>query len=209
LNYDQPSPNSASECETIGQFFSGSGGMLVVCIKVTQAGGPKKVQDQCEVKVRWRLIDGNGGSVGFVHMYVLLQPKRAARLDPYYHGAGPTNEESTPGDLLAVNGYYRLENNQNFTKRRDVTRNYLNNPEERTYEGDCEKFNRNMQDTMVRTNNAKIPYSVYGNNSNRYVYTLLQRAGILHDFQAGVESKLDSWYAPKRNWGWGESLPLP
>ncbi len=202
-------PNSSSECETIGQFFSGSGGMPVACIKVQLGGGPKKVQDQCEVKVRWRRIDGIPGTIGWAHLYVLLQPKRAAKLVPYYHGAGPTKEEDPKGDLKAGNGFYGLDP-VDFTKRRDFSRNYAGE-EARTYDGDCEKFQRSMQDTMVQTNNAKIPYAALSNNSNRYVYTLLLRAGILNDFNDKVEARTGggSLRGLGEIPGWGESLPLP
>jgi RHS repeat-associated protein len=49
-------PNDSSECEALGNFYFGR--IPVACVRVQVGRGPIKIQDQCEVKVRWRFIKG-------------------------------------------------------------------------------------------------------------------------------------------------------
>ena len=70
----------------------------------------------------------------------------------------------------------------------------------------CDEFQKSVQDTMKKLEDKKVGYSVLGNNSNAFVYTVLVRAGIdTAGFTEGINRALGRTGTA---WGWGTLINL-
>jgi hypothetical protein len=89
-------------------------------------------------------------------------------------------------------------------------KDYENNPQGavvENYDGNCDAFNRSFNETVNKVNQANIRYSATGNNSNAFLYTALNRAGIeAKSFTKRINGFL-GWSGSVP--GWGTTIPIP
>ena len=65
----------------------------------------------------------------------------------------------------------------------------------------CDEFQRSVQDTLKKFEEKKVAYSLLGNNSNAFLYTVLARAGIdTAGFTEGINRELGR-FGTARGWG--------
>lgn len=78
-------------------------------------------------------------------------------------------------------------------------------------QGSCDEINKSFEETVNLTNSSNIPYGVGSTNSNAFVFTALQRAGLNPNYfgdpirsQIREANRSQISYFP----GWGTTLPL-
>jgi RHS repeat-associated protein len=145
---------------------------------------------QCKIQVRISRI--NFTLIGF-HAYIVTQDFMDKK--QYYFRAGPNGSDI----LFPSYGVYRpgtLDYEESNTTYVDY-----NIPER------CERVNKSFAATAVRVFLTGIPYNKFGDNSNRFVYTALSRAGLPADY---IGELINNKIRPSLSVfpGWGELLKL-
>ncbi len=77
--------------------------------------------------------------------------------------------------------------------------------------GSCSRWNKSFGETVNLTNSSNVPYAVGSTNSNAFVFTSLQRAGLdTNYFYDSLRSQIrnDTYVLPTFFPGWGTTLPL-
>ncbi len=78
-------------------------------------------------------------------------------------------------------------------------------------QGSCDEINKSFEETVNLTNSSNIPYRVGSTNSNAFVFTALQRAGLNPDYFGNpIRSQIREAnpYVMRYFPGWGTTLPL-
>src|SRR5207245_6947622 len=110
---------------------------------------------------------------------------------------GPSDRNS--GHLLAQYGQYQ---DGQFTDYEDAQSTAVRE----VYSENCDKLANKFLNYVRAVNTKKIPYEPTGNNSNAFIYSMLNNAGINADsFTDRLNERLGWGYAP----GWGTTLPIP
>lgn len=76
-----------------------------------------------------------------------------------------------------------------------------------TYDESCDKFDKSFKETVNKLDKAKIKYSATGNNSNAFLYTVLNRAGINAGSFTPRINQLLGYFGTAV--GWGATVPIP
>ena len=131
------------------------------------------------------------------HLYVTLKASNGTYTSGYR--AGPDGIVPVVSNLFAESGLYA----------KGYFRDYEENSSGavvETYNGDCDSLDKAFQEYIGKVNKQKIPYTLVDSNSNAFIYSMLNAAGINADsFTPRLNSVLGrTGFLP----GWGWTLPV-
>ncbi len=208
-------------CEIVAVFGDhNSGGGEITPISVGGGGGspPVPPKQSCTLNVFISGVGSSGSSnssssssgsssggssnVGvFNHLYVTFTDSSTGRTIGVRAGPGTDPTLSNGYSFGNISAEYR-EYDKTFV-------DYEESPTlavEEVFDESCEKLNKSFLDTVNKTNNSNIPYTLSSKNSNAFVYTLLTKSGIeANSFDERLNKKLGKIGSIP---GWGTILPL-
>jgi RHS repeat-associated protein len=128
----------------------------------------------CHVQVRATKIGGIGGYLPLYHSYIVTQSSDEPDVSRVFR-AGP-DESGTK--LQPDNGVYEDKKNPNYTKFNSDYEKGIPPNSSFTVPGSCKAVNQTFMNITNQILDANIAYHARTTNSNAYVFTLLNRAGM-------------------------------